>query len=723
MKEWGAVKSFINPKFYLLYLLIVNFVFAGNLFAQTGTITGKVIDVHSQAPLLNTNVVLVGTKLGAATDVNGEFIINHVPSGDYKIKAMYIGYETAEKSITVKTGEEINVDFNLREDFFQTEQVVVTATRTQKLMEDVPVVTEIITRAEIEEKGAEDLSEILEDRPGISIETGTTGGNFLYMNGVDSRRILILVDNVPLSGKLNNRIQLNQIDSDNIDHVEIVKGPGSSLYGNDAMGGVINIITKGYPDVFKVQANGRYGSNDLYSGNFSFSGANKNISYLLNVDHLKRGFDKGASEIDVTDTKATNINSKFKFKNLGIGDLEFRGEYREDEQNSESMFMGSANENTANIKNFNSNFVWQKGLTENFNAKVTGYYTDNMRTYESATQNSNRPASVDTTTDNIFGIKSDFKLNASEKIGLDFGFDFSENDYENERLTSTQTRQQTGVFTQVETNIFKKLSIIVGARYDKITDIKGYFSPRVSAMYSINSDLKLRGSWGGGFRAPSFIELYSDFPIPIPGMPLKVVGNEDLKPERSLGGNFGFEYFLNTFLLMNVTYFQNKFEDMIVDYQAAPLTYSYLNVESATFQGVELQTRFYILNNLTTTFSYNYTDISQKDEDVAFSKISPHTAYAKVNYSLLKNKLKVSLRNQFFSNRDILVVSGRTGNFSKEQKDSYNLLDLTLSYNISKLFSVKIGANNLTDYMDEDYGPYIGRSYFLGINTTFQKGN
>ncbi|MBL7093076.1 TonB-dependent receptor [candidate division KSB1 bacterium] len=707
----------------MIYFLIVSFVFTGSSFAQTGTVAGKVTDVHTQAPLLNTNVVLVGTKLGAAADASGEFIITKVPAGDYKIKAMYISYESTEKAITVKADEEVQVDFNLREDFFQTDQVIVTATRTQKLMEDVPVVTELITRAEIEEKGAEDLSEILEDRPGISIETGTTGGNFLYMNGVDSRRILILVDNVPLSGRLNNRIQLNLIDSDNIDHVEIVKGPGSSLYGNDAMGGVINIITKGYPDAFKVQANGRYGSNDLYSGNFSFSGENKNISYLLNFDHLKRGFGKGASEIDVTDTKATSINSKFKFRNLGIGDLEFKGEYREDEQNSESMFMGSANKNTANIKNFNSSLVWQKGLTEKFNAKVTGYYTDNLRTYQSAATNSNRPASVDTTTDNIFGIKSDFKLAASEKVGIDFGFDFSENDYENERLTSTQTRRQIGVFTQVETNLFKKLNLTVGGRYDKITDVKGYFSPRISAMYTFNSDLKLRGSWGRGFRAPSFIELYSDFPIPIPGMPLKVVGNPDLLPERSFGGNFGVEYFINSFMLMNVTYFQNKFEDMIVDYQAAPLTYSYLNVESATFQGIELQTRFYILNNLTTTVSYNYTDINQKNEDVAFSKISPHTAYAKVNYSLLKNKLKVSLRNQFLSKRDILVVHGYTGDFTKAKKDAYNLLDLTLSYNISKLLTLRVGATNLTDYVDEDYGPYIGRSYFLGINTTFQKGN
>ena len=85
-------------------------------------------------------------------------------------------------------------------------------------------------------------------------------------------------------------------------------------------------------------------------------------------------------------------------------------------------------------------------------------------------------------------------------------------------------------------------------------------------------------------------------------------------------------------------------------------------------------------------------------------------------------KLKLSLRNQFLSKRDILVVSGRSGNFTKVKKDAYNLLDLTLSYNLNKLLTLRAGATNLSDYVDEDYGPYIGRSYFLGIHTSFQRG-
>ena len=240
-------------------------------------------------------------------------------------------------------------------------------------------------------------------------------------------------------------------------------------------------------------------------------------------------------------------------------------------------------------------------------------------------------------------------------------------------------------------------------------------------MYAVNSDLKLRGSWGKGFRAPSFIELYSDFPIPIPGMAMRVLGNPDLEPETSIGGNIGVEYFYKSLFLINATYFHNDFKDLIVDYQAAPLTFSYLNVEKATFKGVELQTRLYLTDNLTTTLSYNYTDVNSDQKDVAFSRISPHTGFVRVVYGLFKNKLKLSLRDQFFSKRDILVVSGYSGDYQKVKKDAYNQLDLTISYRLSNMLGARFGVNNLTDYTDENYGPYVGRRIFFGLSTTFQR--
>lgn len=714
-------RKVVTHRIFVTHVFIFFALFATAFSQNSSQIRGKITDAQTRQALPNTNVFLVGTNFGAASDQQGEFVIANVPAGDYQIKVMFMGYEPILNDIRVKSGESLSLQFEMREDFFQTQQIVVTATRAPRLMEDVPVVTELITREEIEEKGAEDLSEILEDRPGIAIESGTTGGKFLYMNGVDSRRILLLVDNVPLSGKLNNRIQLNTIDSDQIDHIEIVKGPGSALYGNDAMGGVINIITKGYSDNLKIQANGRAGSYDLYSGNFSVSGKSNRIGYTLNFDHTSEGGEVASSEIEIKEIATNSANAKIEYSDDTMGSLELRSEYKQDKQVSESVFMGSLSDNESKVNNLTTSLVWNKQFSDSYSLNLTGFVADNFRTYESQTQGSPMPASVDTTMDQIFGLKSDFMFRPVNTIKVDVGFDLSSNDYENERLSETQTRNQTGLFTQLETNFIKNITFIVGGRYDKITEIDGHFSPRVSAMYRLNSGLKFRGSWGGGFRAPSFIELYSDFPIPIPGMPLRIVGNPDLKPEKSYGGNFGVEYFWNSFLLFNATVFQNEFKDMIVDYEPARFTYSYLNVESAKFRGLELQTQMYLRNNLTSTLSYNFTDIAQKDEDVAFSKISPHTASLRVVYSMFKNKVKLSFRDQFFSDRDILVVSGMTGTVSKEKKDAYHVIDMTLSYKLANALSLRLGATNLNDYTDEEYGPYTGRRFFFGVSSTFQR--
>lgn len=694
----------------LLLILFSLFCFSSS-FAQ---ITGIVKDATTGSPLPNANVILVGTDFGAASDVHGNYVIEQVPAGEYVIKASYMGYESEEKSIAVQEGASLQVNFELREQFFQMQHVVVTATRDVRLLENVPVVTEVVTREEIEEKGAEDLSEILEDRAGIMVETGTSGDNLLYMNGVDSKRILILVDGLPISGKVNSRIPVNLVDADNIQHIEIVKGPGSPLYGSDAMGGVINIITKDYTKDLTINANGRIGSDELYSGNLNVSGATRNFAYLLGADYVTRGFDQASSEIQINDSKSNGLNGKLSYDNGSIGRFEFKSSYKQDEQNSESVVMGGLSNNTAKVDRLDADVKWDWKTTKYLDVKLNPYMSNNERTYETVRENSTS-ASIDTTTEKMWGLKSDFTLKPVSWAKLDFGMDYLSNSYNNQRLPEPKDRSHNGVFFQLEAQV-KKVNLIVGGRYDKITDIDGHFSPRLSALVSFTPDFKLRASYGGGFRAPSFIELYSDFPMPIPGVPLRVVGNENLRPEESLGGNVGVEYFWNNRILTNITLFQNRFEDMIVDYQKDRFTYSYLNTESATFQGVEIQSRISVSKAFKTTISYNYTDIAQKEKDVAFSKISPHTAFVRLAYGLFGNKLKFSLRGQYFSARDILVVTGHGGGYSKVRKDPYTTLDATLSYRMNSMLTLRTGATNLTDYIDENYGPYMGRRLFVGCD-------
>jgi len=540
------------------------------------------------------------------------------------------------------------------------------------------------------------------------------------MNGIDNKRILLLVDGNPIAGKIQDRVELNLIDTDKIDHIEIVKGPGSALYGSEAMGGVVNIITRGVTEKFQVKANAKTGSYDLYSGNMSLSGKKSGIGFLLSLDHNQEGADKNGAEIDVKDFHSNGLNAKLQTEN-SAGKFQAAGEYKETEQNAELMGYGGARVTKTSVKHWNSYLNWNKSIGQKVALKAKGYTSNNFRTYQSAVKNSTRPASIDTITENIVGLRSDVYLSLNKSLNLDLGYDFSDNTYESDRIGRTISRKEHGVFAQAELVPIKNLTFVLGGRYDKITDLQGHFSPRVSAMYQIGPDLKFRAAWGGGFRAPSFVEMYSDFMMPIPGHPIFLKGNTELKPEKSTGTNFGVEYFWNYKVLINATVYRNEFEDMISDYwkQYGSLL-SYRNIESATFTGAELQSKFYVLKNFTTIFSYNYTHVKHSEGEEVSLGISPHTFTLRLNYKMFKNRVNISLRDQFFSSVSVSqYVQQASGNIDAETttRKAYSLLDATITYKFSRLFSIRAGATNLTDYTNSTFGPWYGRRFFVALQT------
>ncbi len=704
------------------FTVIVVLVFWQAVLAQENAIRikGVVVDALTGKPLQNANIIIVGSQRGAAADQQGEFVILNVSPGEYTVKATMIGYEPTIQRIKVRAGEPVFVKFELKESFFQTDQIVVTATRSEKLLLDVPVVTEVVSKAEIEEKGADDLADALEDRPGIVIESNSSGGKILRMNGIDNKRILLLIDGNPIAGKIHDRVELNLIDADRIDHIEIVKGPGSALYGSEAMGGVVNIITKGVTDEFKVSANAKAGSYDLFNGNLSVSGKMAGLGYTMSIDHTQEGPDKSGAEIDVKDFKTSSVSGKVQ-RTWESGNIEVAGEYKESDQNSELFGYRGSRLTETSVKHWNSYINFDRSLTSGLAVKAKGYTSNNFRTYRSAIKNSPMPASIDTTTEAIIGLRSDVYLTVNSAFNLDVGYDFSNNSYEADRIGKDVLRTQHGIFVQAEVVPIKKLTLMLGGRYDKITDIQGHFSPRVSAMYQVSPELKFRSAWGGGFRAPSFVEMYSDFIMPIPGHPIQLKGNSELKPEQSTGYNVGVEYFWNYKVLIDATFFRNDFKDMISDYwQRYGSLLSYRNIEHATFTGVEWQSKFYLRNNLSTIFSYNYTKIEHSEGEQESLGISPHTFTVRVNYRLFKNRLNLSLRDQFFSSVNVSqYVQQASGNINAETtlRKAYNLLDATATFKLNRHFSVRAGVTNITDYTNDTFGPWYGRRFFLSLNT------
>ena len=698
--------------------------------AESLDIKGIVLDSKTGSVLPYANVTIEGTNRGAAANSKGEFIIKNVTAGEYTLHAKVIGYETGEQKTTVSAQFNPQIRFELNESYFQMDQVVITATRSEKLLQDVPVITEFISQTEIEEKGADDLAEAMEDRPGILVESNSSGGKILRMNGIDNKRILILMDGNPIAGKIHDRVELNMIDSDKIDHIEIVKGPGSALYGSEAMGGVVNIITKGFTDNFDANVNLKTGSHDLYSGNLNLSGKKNGIGYRIDYDHMSQGEYKNSTEISFKDQKIDAINGKISFPEIALGNFEASVEYKEHTQKADIAGYTSINETETDVDHWNTNLNWNKKYGSLLNMNATGYISDNFRTYKTAPQSMPQAASTDTTEENIIGLKTDFLVSAMKGLSFNVGYDYSNNDYKSDRVTDKITREQHGVFTQAEV-LIKKLTLNIGGRYDKITDFDGRFSPRVSAMFEVTPELKLRSSWGAGFRAPSFLEMYSNFSVP--GMPFTVIGNGDLTEEKSNGTNVGVEYSNDKFLVSG-SVFQNKFTDLIADYTYGHppfMYYSYQNIDEATFNGFELQTKIYIIKNLSGSLSYNYTKVkyiedsetmTNTDETNGGMDVPPHTISVRLNYRLLQNRLNLSVRNQYYGKVTInsqFALNLGTDADAPVKKEAYNLLDASAAFKVNRFFKVRAGVNNIRDYTNDVFGPWFGRQYFVGVETSY----
>ena len=214
-------------------------------------ISGFVVDSDTGNRLSQVNLLIIDSEIGTTTNIGGQFTLNGPFQYPLKIEISHIGYKTHIELIDEPVNGKIQIQLDRQS--IQMEELVVTATRTKKLHSDVPIATEVIDRKDIENSGARNIADLLSQRSGVSLQTSVEGGSVLNILGMDSRYILILIDGQPITGRFNNRVSLDQIITDRVKKIEIVKGPSSSLYGSEAMGGVINIIT--YNDKYSQSIN------------------------------------------------------------------------------------------------------------------------------------------------------------------------------------------------------------------------------------------------------------------------------------------------------------------------------------------------------------------------------------------------------------------------------------------------------------------------------------
>ena len=228
-------------------LLPLLFLIAGTAHAQN-TFRAVVTDEHSGRPLAGVNVFVENTTVGAITDEQGRVILEGVPDGEQTVVFSFIGFETHRLGL-IFPAEDVVHDIALEEEEIGLENVTVSATRSSRTIADIPTRVEVIAGEEIEEKIAmepSNISMLLNESPGIMVQqTSATSGNAaIRIQGLDGRYTQILKDGFPLYGGFSGGLSIMQIPPLDLQQVEVIKGPASTLYGGDAIAGIINLVSK-----------------------------------------------------------------------------------------------------------------------------------------------------------------------------------------------------------------------------------------------------------------------------------------------------------------------------------------------------------------------------------------------------------------------------------------------------------------------------------------------
>ena len=234
----------------------------------SGTVTGDRREPLTGATILVKEIA----GLGAVTDTEGRYELRLPDKKEYTLTATYIGYFDAKQTLAADHGGVL--DFQLNENPTLLEQVVVTGTRTPKLLKDVPIVTRVITESDIRRTDATNIGDLLQtELPGIEFSYSMNQQTSLNMAGFGGNSVLFLVDGERLAGETLDNVDYSRLNMDNVQRIEIVKGAASSLYGSNAVGGVVNIISRESQEPWSVNVNGRYGAHNeqRYGGSAGFN--------------------------------------------------------------------------------------------------------------------------------------------------------------------------------------------------------------------------------------------------------------------------------------------------------------------------------------------------------------------------------------------------------------------------------------------------------------------
>ena len=615
------------------------------------------------------------------------------------------------------------------------EPIVITATSGERFLQDAPASVTIVTGEELRQRPVQDLAGAIEGTPGVQLTGIGLGRRGISIRGMQTDHSLVLVDGMRVSNSASaiahSDYELGWVPAEAIERIEVVRGPMSSLYGSEALGGVVNIITRRATDEWR----GSFSTSGLLTEH-GLGGHSYNVSGYaggpivpgvlgLNVWGQFRGRTELASPADprvssTGDQKAFTGNATLTWTPDARQriDLSYGAGFEE-------RWSGTRGTGPFPAYYRSEDEIWRQRLSLSHEGDWD-WGTSRVRVYSALLDRENRrsdgapPSGPHRFIDTVGDGQVSFSPFAGHRVTL--GGELRQERLKDPTVNTAGRAEQMhyAAFVQDEIALGDRWELVLGSRFDRHEEFGWHASPRAYLLHHFNDALTLKAGIGTGFKAPTLKQLSPEYSAIAGGGRFTITGNPDLKPETNLSFEAGFEYRQGIWSARAMA-FQNDVENLIqavcrIGCTGAPgAIWSYENVNKARIRGLELGGGVELPWNMRLDANYTYLDPVDRTTGARLPDRSRHAANATLAWSPWET-FTASLRVNHVGAQRTTTASGR--------QSAYTLFSVYGDYAFNENASLQFGVENITDVrLADESGDYAyadeGRRFFLGLRASF----
>jgi len=734
---------------------------------STGAIAGHVKDARTGEDLTFCNVVFGSAGQtkgigGILTDMHGNYVLRPIPAGTYRVAISRIGYQSfVLDSVVVSAGDTTRVDALLAAAPVRVNPVVVTATRTEQTARMAPASVAVVDQEDIEKKAPATFDQAIEAvgglnafrTTGISVQSMQIRGSSDVAGGGVGNRVLLLVDGRPALTSDSGGAFWSLVPTQFVDHIEIVKGAFSSLYGSTAMGGVVNVITKqpGKETVARLDMKLGFFEQPVPALQYTsdtplqsevtadISGplgkSRRDLRYLLSASRKSSdGFSENTQYTfyDLYGKLIFDVNSERKLE-LTLGGGQAKNDYPHSWLDADHpLEVRPSWEDDRQQKNYGSVDLHYSALSGNrtrLSSRMYYYHHEQISRFNQDDPNqdipANEPFGFET---EIKGDKTgwitqvDHRINDRNRFvaGADFMFDVVHSSPDTTLYGDHQINNY-AVFAQDDIDLSQSVTATLGARYDWNHLVGGktleQLSPKVAVVWTARKDLALRALFAQAFRAPTIAELFLQREL---GGGIDFVPNPNLGAEHIVdSGEVGVRWNPKPVFGIDAAAFRYHYEDMIYWVQipnTSPVQYQVQNLTSAEMSGVETTVTSTVR---TLTLSANYTYLDARDQSPG--RTDDKLAYRPRHTANFGADLGLAHRWMLHGDARYRSRIEEVFLYPLQAPDAYWVFNANVQYRLSEMVNLSAKVNNIFDEQYEELARYRmpGRNWIFGVSLRF----